>query len=278
VNLACSGEPLLHPEFPRIIQLANKYLRNTDVSIVTNGYGLTPERQEILASSTLSRIFVSLDTLDPVAYARLCGTRRDSLHRVVANVEGLVEKCREKGGPKVILISIAMKSTLPRLPELARWVVDAGIDGMRVHWLEQQGIAAMQREIIGPSPQTQRIFAETRTLLAGNKRFFDYPYTQSIDKVRSVLAGIHLVRNRGEYLWYSLRRFLQSRKTGVCRMAGYVLTVWQSGNVQICPHEIVADCNLYRDPEDVIAKRIAQKVHQTRLEGNALCETCSLRQ
>jgi MoaA/NifB/PqqE/SkfB family radical SAM enzyme len=82
------GEPLLYPRLCEAIDLF------PGVALSTNATLLTEDRAKEIVSSSLSRIILSLDTLDPRAYAE---TRRGADHRdVIENIRSFLELSRGK--------------------------------------------------------------------------------------------------------------------------------------------------------------------------------------
>ncbi len=86
------GEPLLRPGLERIIAAASR-LRTVDgeppeLALTTNGLGLD-KRIGRLRDAGLQRVNISVDSLDPVTYARL--TRRDRLHDVLTSIRAVDE-------------------------------------------------------------------------------------------------------------------------------------------------------------------------------------------
>jgi MoaA/NifB/PqqE/SkfB family radical SAM enzyme len=87
VELTGLGEALLHP---RLLNILNEIRRRgavSDIGMVTNGVSLVRDRVAPLIEAGMSRIAVSIDTLDPERFCRQRpGTR---LEKVLANVEDL---------------------------------------------------------------------------------------------------------------------------------------------------------------------------------------------
>lgn len=86
------GEPLLRPGLERIVEAAAR-LRTLDgaapeLALTTNGLGLD-KRIGRLKAAGLQRVNISVDSLDPVTYARL--TRRDRLPDVLASIRAVDE-------------------------------------------------------------------------------------------------------------------------------------------------------------------------------------------
>ncbi|MDF1487593.1 GTP 3',8-cyclase MoaA [Tessaracoccus caeni] len=86
------GEPLLRPGLEGILAAAAR-LRTVDggvpeLALTTNGLGLD-KRIGRLKAAGLQRVNISIDSLDPVVYARL--TRRNRLHDVLSSVRAVDE-------------------------------------------------------------------------------------------------------------------------------------------------------------------------------------------
>ena len=195
VFLSCAGEPLLCPDFEKAIALSDTFLNKTDVSIVTNGFLLDETKRNILASSKLSRVYISIYTINPDLYARLCSAKEATVSNVKDNIVKLANACRNKDGPKVILISIAMRSTLPLFMELADWAVNAGVSGMRVHWLTLPAKGMDANEKVPPAealPTLTRMAA----LFSAKELYFEFPYIKNSHKMWSVLKQLAFIKNK----------------------------------------------------------------------------------
>lgn len=111
------GEPLLRRHLERLIGLlvANPSLE--EVALTTNGI-LLADQAAALRAAGLSRVTVSLDTLDPGRFVAL--TRRDELARVLAGIEA----ARAAGFPNLKLDTVVLRGRnddeLFRLLEYAR--------------------------------------------------------------------------------------------------------------------------------------------------------------
>ncbi|MFB9775860.1 GTP 3',8-cyclase MoaA [Brevibacterium otitidis] len=78
------GEPLIRPDLEAIIAAIRTEHPELPIAITTNGIGLAA-RAGRLAAAGLSRINVSLDTIDAQTYAQLA--RRDRLTQVLAGID-----------------------------------------------------------------------------------------------------------------------------------------------------------------------------------------------
>ncbi len=82
------GEPLLRLDLPVLVDKLRKIDLLEDLSLSTNGF-LLPEYARPLRDAGLSRVNVSLDTLDPARFAAI--TRTGSLPRVLAGLAAAKE-------------------------------------------------------------------------------------------------------------------------------------------------------------------------------------------
>ena len=83
------GEPLLRPGLERIVAAASAMEGpggRPELALTTNGLGLD-KRIAGLKAAGLDRVNISLDSLDPVRYARL--SRRDRLHDVLTSIDAV---------------------------------------------------------------------------------------------------------------------------------------------------------------------------------------------
>lgn len=115
------GEPLLRRDLERIITGCHERVPEVPLSMTTNGVGLA-HRARGLAAAGLSRVNVSLDTLDRLGFARL--TRRDRLESVVAGIRA----ARDAGLAPIKVNAVLMRDTLAGAPDLLRWCLDEGCE------------------------------------------------------------------------------------------------------------------------------------------------------
>ncbi len=126
------GEPLTRPDLVEIVARSSTAAPGTPLALTTNGIGLDKHAQA-LADAGLSRVNVSLDTLDREHFTRL--TRRDRLPRVL---DGIAAAHRAGLGP-LKLNAVAMRETLLDAPALLAWAID---HGCRLRFIEQMPLDA----------------------------------------------------------------------------------------------------------------------------------------
>ncbi|WP_448006372.1 GTP 3',8-cyclase MoaA [Agromyces bauzanensis] len=126
------GEPLTRADLVDIIALSAAAAPGTPLALTTNGIGLDAKADALVAAG-LTRVNVSLDTLDREHFARL--TRRDRLPRVL---DGIAAAHRAGLGPLKIN-AVAMRETLHDAPTLLAWAIE---HGCRLRFIEQMPLDA----------------------------------------------------------------------------------------------------------------------------------------
>ena len=114
------GEPLLTPKFDDFLPEVMK-LPLTDVSVTTNGQFLT-KKADVIVSSGLKRINVSLDTLNPLRFRTIA--RSGDLDTVLAGLELMLE-----AGLKVKVNMVPMKSAnVDQILPMLDYCLERGIE------------------------------------------------------------------------------------------------------------------------------------------------------
>ena len=114
------GEPLIRRDLETIVSAVRMRHPDVPVALTTNGLGLA-QRAKGLAAAGLSRINVSLDTVDRELFAAI--TRRDRLPAVIAGIDAAVAA----GLAPVKVNAVALQQNLAHAPELLRWCLDRGL-------------------------------------------------------------------------------------------------------------------------------------------------------
>jgi len=127
------GEPLVRPDLEAIIAGAAGLSPAPSISLTTNGIGLT-KRAESLRAAGLTRINVSLDTLDRERFTSL--TRRDRL----ADVLDGIEAAKAAGLHPVKINTVPMRGVNDdEVVSLVRWAIDSGV---HLRFIEQMPLDA----------------------------------------------------------------------------------------------------------------------------------------
>lgn len=108
------GEPLMRRDLEQIIAGCHERLPGIPLAMTTNGVGLE-HRARGLAAAGLSRVNVSLDTVDRNGFAKL--TRRDRLESVLAGIRA----ARAAGLAPLKVNAVLMRETLSGAADLLQW-------------------------------------------------------------------------------------------------------------------------------------------------------------
>lgn len=113
------GEPLMRRDLEAIVAGCTETVPGIPLSMTTNAVGLE-HRADALARAGLSRINVSLDTVDRRHFAEL--TRRDRLDSVIAGIRA----AQRVGLAPLKINAVLMAETLDGAGDLLQWCLDAG--------------------------------------------------------------------------------------------------------------------------------------------------------
>jgi GTP 3',8-cyclase len=147
------GEPLTRGDLVDIIRLSAEAAPGVRLAMTTNGIGLDA-RAVALREAGLTRINVSLDTIDREHFARL--TRRDRLPRVLA---GLTAAAEAGLGP-IKVNAVLMRETLADAPDLLAFALS---HGLRLRFIEQMPLdadAAWRRDNMIPAEELLAVLGE----------------------------------------------------------------------------------------------------------------------
>ncbi len=98
LRLIAWGEPLLHPDIVEFAAIARRNAPENVLSLITNGYHLTPALSLALMEAGLDLIDVSIDAASPATYRRVrIAPVPDAFERVTGNVRAMVAQ-RNGGG------------------------------------------------------------------------------------------------------------------------------------------------------------------------------------
>jgi cyclic pyranopterin phosphate synthase len=126
------GEPLTRPDLVDIIRASASVAPGIPLAMTTNGVGLD-RRAAALASAGLTRINVSLDTIDREHFAAV--TRRDRLPAVLRGLDA----ARAAGLGPIKINAVALRETLPDAGDLLAWAL---ANDVRLRFIEQMPLDA----------------------------------------------------------------------------------------------------------------------------------------
>jgi len=128
------GEPLLRDDIDDIVRLLRPHV--DEVSMTTNGVRLA-EWAHDLKDAGLDRVNVSIDTLDPHAFARIRGA--DVLPVVLEGVEA----ARRVGLPVRVNMVVQAETADEDIARMRRYVADRGLRGLQL--IELHGPQGIER-------------------------------------------------------------------------------------------------------------------------------------
>jgi cyclic pyranopterin phosphate synthase len=126
------GEPLMRPDLVEIIANSAAVGQGASISMTTNGIGLDKRVKELVAAG-LTRINISLDTVDRDHFARL--TRRDRLPAVFAGIHA----AQAAGLTPLKINAVLMRDTLGGAIDLLEWSL---ANNCRLRFIEQMPLDA----------------------------------------------------------------------------------------------------------------------------------------
>jgi cyclic pyranopterin phosphate synthase len=126
------GEPLMRADLADIIWKSSAVAGDASISMTTNAIGLDHRIHELVAAG-LTRINISLDTVDRDHFARL--TRRDRLPSVFAGIQA----AKDAGVTPLKINAVLMRDTLAGAADLLEWSL---ANGVRLRFIEQMPLDA----------------------------------------------------------------------------------------------------------------------------------------
>ncbi len=200
------GEPLVRSELPRLVRMLAELPLIEDLALTTNGILLADLAAE-LCSAGLTRLNISLDTLDEVTFQKI--SRREGLHRVLAGIEA----AQRAGFAQIRLNAIAIQGlTEDEVIPLARFARDRGLElrfieymplDAEKHWqstdvLDGAAIRQILEDEFGPllpvdpphssQPATDFVFADGGGRI-GLIQPVSQPFCEACDRLRLTAEG-----------------------------------------------------------------------------------------
>ena len=123
------GEPLMHPDFEKLVKITRKYLpKDGKIDFTTNGSLLTPSKLDEILKSNINRIVVSFDTSNFMKLKEIRSGMQEN--QVISNFRYL-SKQRKKGKLAEFAIeNVIMRSNLHDLPYLIEYCSEFSVDSI----------------------------------------------------------------------------------------------------------------------------------------------------
>lgn len=118
------GEITLHPQFDRVLDAVSR-LRRTASTLITNATRVDPATAQLIGTSGLTRVCVSVDGADNATHG---SARGKNLPRVLAGLRLI----RATGKP-VTVITVVHRGNWEKVLDLSRWLAAEGLADQH-HW------------------------------------------------------------------------------------------------------------------------------------------------
>jgi MoaA/NifB/PqqE/SkfB family radical SAM enzyme len=273
LHLQGLGEPLLHPRFYDMVGLAAR--RGIHVSTNTNMTVMTEEQAARCVDSGLAEIHVSIDAASAAEYEAV--RLRARFDKVLRNLRRLVAAKTRRGAtlPRVSLVAVLMRRTLPGLPALVRLAAAEGAESLAVQQLcHDFGESTLPErylpmrdfidaEMLGAAdlPRAQQVFDEARAEAARLGITLRLPRLAPREHAPGVPG-----RQRCDWPWRGAYLSYDGKAMPCCMVAtpdriqfgdmaaDGVAAVWNNGAYQAFrarlassePPEVCASCAVYR--------------------------------
>jgi len=160
------GEPLMRRDILSLVRRLSRFLNSGDLdelTLTTNGTRLEAFAHD-LAVSGIRRVNVSMDSRDPVTYARI--TRGGDLEKVVRGIDAAIA-----AGIRVKINAVALRhDNMDDLVGLAQWAHDRGADLSVIEVMPLGEVEADRIDQFVPLSEVRRRFAQRWTLTDDPKR------------------------------------------------------------------------------------------------------------
>jgi MoaA/NifB/PqqE/SkfB family radical SAM enzyme len=213
------------------MELVGEHLSGCDVQMVTNATLLTESKARAILGAGISRIFFSVDSVDPVRYAKLRpGAQWETTRR---NLERFMELRGKARWPKVTVISILMRENQDELEDIAGFCQGIGVDAYRVQHLATFADVPTDLEPVEDSGELRKRLVGLQWRLLRRGIVFDNPFSVRLEKIVSLLLTIHLHRHPWGFTKYLVGEAWASLFSP-CRRVGWEATIYRDGTHSSC--------------------------------------------
>ena len=172
LRLNYSGESVNHPHFDRALELAGSTGAQTE--LVTALASIPATHLRALVDHNLSRLSISLHTLDPEQYSEIY--RFSSVEQLREKIAEVEDYKRQRGSsvPELDFSVVAMRRNLNQLPAIAEYAHSLAIGSITVHPVIRRdpADADVSWELSGPQQLHSRFARELMTAVEESRRAF----------------------------------------------------------------------------------------------------------
>ncbi|MCB1155044.1 radical SAM protein [bacterium] len=125
--ILAAGEPSLHSCFPQIIERMGR--SPMEFEVFSNGILLKDELIDLMASAERGRYYFSVSAVDNETFIeQRPGMKGDLLGQVEDNIRKLVERRKEKGAPRVLIVNVVNSGNFRQVIPMMEQAIRLGVD------------------------------------------------------------------------------------------------------------------------------------------------------
>ncbi len=225
ILLCGEGEPFLHPQIFRIIEIIRK--NNMEVEIMTNCYHLNEVQIKYLAKFRIKKILVSLHAATPYTFKRIRPNRNDvDFYKIINNIKFL----KKTSATKIYLINVISSLNIREIPKMLQLGNKLKID----------------RIVFKPLVLSEELPSSLKIPLRIKKDFVKTKNTYTIYNVSNNINKYikHLLTSN---LTLNKRKITKVEKILPCYIPWTLSTIDLNGNVIGCVYSKKLLGNIYKD-------------------------------
>ncbi len=260
VALGCAAEPMLHPRFREILEIAGRY-RVPDLWFPTNLLALTERTAEAMVTAGVTTVAASIDGVRPESYQKI--RIGGSWQRLISRLELLNQVKKRLGSryPRLRVIFTWMRSNRHDLVDLPAFAAEHGAAELDVRFVTPTTGVDVGPELLDEEPADQlraELKAVAREAAGRGLRLSSFPeFETPEDRPRTLIGRLRRrlfnIRS-GLERWQHWRHIWRERRHG-CAHIGRTLVIRPNGAVSPCTFWQAAPIGFY--PEDDLAAIIS---------------------
>ena len=239
VALACAAEPMIHPRFRDILEIAGRY-RVPDLWFPTNLLPLTPKTARAIVAAGVSTVAASIDGVTREIYEKIrIGGKWD---RLISRLDLLNEVKKEHRGkkPRLRIIFTWMRSNRHQLRRLPAFAAEYGATELDVRFVTPTtGVDVGPELLDGEDPDGLRadLRATAEEAVARGLKLASYPEFEVAAERPRTLVGrarrrLFNIRS-GLERWERWQHLWRERRNG-CAYPGQTWVIRPNGAVSPC--------------------------------------------